>query len=72
MNYSILIIFILMRLREFMILIILIIGWRSNSVFSLIEVIRFIAQSISYEVKFILIIFRLIILRENYSSNLII
>jgi len=41
------------------------IGYRS--VFSLIEAIRSIAQSISYEVSFILILFRLIILRERYS-----
>jgi len=46
---------------------ILIIGWASNSAFSLMGVIRFIAQSISYEVRSILIIFSIIILRENYS-----
>jgi len=63
-NYSILLIFVLIRLRGF---IIIIIGWRSNSIFSLMGAIRFIAQSISYEVRFILIIFSLIILSERYS-----
>jgi len=56
--------FILIKLRWF---IVIIIGWRSNSIFSLIVAIRFIAQSISYEVRFILITFSLIILREGYS-----
>jgi hypothetical protein len=58
-NYSILIIFVLLRLRGF---IIIIIGWRSNSVFSLMGAIRFIAQSIFYEVSFMLILFRVMIL----------
>jgi NADH:ubiquinone oxidoreductase subunit H len=61
LNYSIVIVFIFIRLGGFMIIII---GWRSNSIFSLIGAIRFIAQSISYEVSFILIIFRVIILRD--------
>jgi len=63
-NYSIIIIFILMSLSGF---IIIIIGWSLNSIFSLMGAIRFIARSISYEVRFILIIFRVIILRESYS-----
>jgi NADH:ubiquinone oxidoreductase subunit H len=63
-TYSILIIFVLIRLRGF---IIIIIGWSSNPIFSLIGAIRFIVQSISYEVNFILILFRVIILRESYS-----
>jgi len=62
MDYSILIMFIFMRLGGF---IVLIIGWRFNSMFSLMGSIRFIAQSISYEVRFMLIIFCLIILRER-------
>jgi len=56
------IIFILIRLEGF---IILLIGWSSNSTFSLMASIRFIAQSISYEARFMLIIFCLIILRER-------
>lgn len=45
----------------------LISGWRSNSIFSLIGSIRFVAQSISYEVGFVLIFYILIILMERYS-----
>jgi len=69
LNYSILIIFILIRLSGFMILII---GWRSNSMFSLIDSIRFISQSISYEVRFILIHYCLIILRERYCLGILV
>jgi len=46
---------------------ILMIGWSSNPIFSLIEAIRFIGQSISYEMRLILIVFNFIILRESYS-----
>jgi NADH:ubiquinone oxidoreductase subunit H len=42
-------------------------GWSSNSLYSLIGTIRVIAQVLSYEVRFILIILVLIILRERYS-----
>jgi NADH:ubiquinone oxidoreductase subunit H len=38
---------------------------KSNPI--LMGAIRFIAQSISYEVSFLLILFRVIILRESYS-----
>jgi len=51
-NYAILIISIFIRLTGF---IILMIGRRSNSTFSLMGSIHFIAQSISCEVRFILI-----------------
>jgi NADH-quinone oxidoreductase subunit H len=53
-----------MSLSGFMIIMI---GWSSNSIFSLMGAIRFIAQSISYEVRFMLIIFRIMILSESYS-----
>lgn len=64
--------------REFRILIILCIirigvypmivgGWSSNSIYSLIGRIRAIAQTISYEVSIILIIFRVIILIERFN-----
>jgi len=62
--YAMLIIFILMRSSGF---IIMIIGSSSNSIFPLMGASRFIAQSISYEVRFISIIFRVIILSESYS-----
>jgi len=40
----------------------------SNSALSLMGAIRFIAQSISREMRFILILFSMIILTESYSS----
>lgn len=63
-NYSILLIFIILRLRRY---VSLILGWSSNSIFSLIGSIRLVAQTISYEVSFILIIYCLIILIERFS-----
>lgn len=62
-NYSILLIFVFMRVGGHMLLLI---GWRSNSLYSLIGAIRFVSQAISYEVSFILIVYRLIILRERF------
>lgn len=64
LNYSLLIIIIIITLIGY---IILLIGWRSNSLYSLIGSIRAIAQTLSYEVSFIMIILILIILRERYS-----
>lgn len=64
MDYSMLLVFAIISLGGYMILIR---GWRSNSVYSFIGSIRFIAQIISYEVRFILIIYCLIIMREGYS-----
>ena len=45
----------------------LLIGWSSNSSYSMIGAIRVISQTLSYEVRFIIIILVLIILRESYS-----
>jgi len=45
----------------------LLIGWSSNSIYSIIGSVRVIAQTLSYEVRFIIIILILIILRERYS-----
>lgn len=45
----------------------LLLGWRSKAIFSLIESVRFVAQTISYEVRFVLILYILMILREEYS-----
>lgn len=64
LNYSLLIIIIIMTLIGYMILFI---GWSSNSLYSLIGSVRSIAQTLSYEVSFIIIILILIILRERYS-----
>lgn len=64
LNYSILILFIILRLIGYFILLM---GWSSNSIYSIIGSIRSIAQILSYEVRFILIVLVLIILRERYS-----
>lgn len=45
----------------------MIIGWVSNSNYSMIGCLRSIAQILSYEVRFIIIILILMILRERYS-----
>lgn len=63
-NYSLLIVIIILTIRRY---IFLLMGWSSNSLYSLIGTIRVIAQVLSYEVRFILIILVLIILRERYS-----
>lgn len=64
LNYSLLIVVIIITLIRY---IILLIGWRSNSLYSLIGSVRAIAQTLSYEVSFIIIILILIILSESYS-----
>lgn len=67
-DYSMLLVFAVIRLGGY---IILISGWSSNSVYSLIGSVRFIAQTISYEVRFILIIYCLIIMGERYSLSVL-
>jgi len=66
MNYSLLIIIIILTLIRYLFLLI---GWSSNSIYSIIGSIRVIAQTLSYEVRFIIIILVLIILRERYSFS---
>lgn len=61
-NYSMLIIILLIRVSRY---IILIMGWSSNSIYSMIGSLRSVAQVISYEVRFIFIIFIFILLRER-------
>lgn len=41
--------------------------WASNSIYSIIGSMRVIAQTLSYEVRLIMIILVMIILRESYS-----
>lgn len=64
MNYSIVFIVIVTRLIGYALLLL---GWGSNSMYSLIGSVRFVAQAISYEVRFVLILYILMILRERYS-----
>lgn len=64
MNCSILFLVIVMRLIRY---VLIILGWASNSIYSIIGCLRSIAQILSYEVRFIIIILILIILRESYS-----
>lgn len=63
-NYSILIVIIVLTIIGYQFLLI---GWSSNSMYSIIGAIRALAQTLSYEVRFIMIILVLIILRERYS-----
>lgn len=63
-NYSILIIVLFMSIRGYRILLI---GWVSNSSYSILGSLRSVAQCLSYEVSFIIIIIIFIILSERYS-----
>lgn len=63
-NYSILFIVIIIRLMRY---VLMMIGWVSGSNYSIIGCLRSIAQILSYEVRLIIIILILIILRESYS-----
>lgn len=63
-NYSILLIIIILSLNRYLIIII---GWSSNSLYSILGSIRSVAQILSYEVSFIIIILIQMILRESYS-----
>lgn len=63
-NYSILIIVLFMGIRGYRILLI---GWVSNSSYSILGSLRSVAQCLSYEVSFIIIIIIFIILSERYS-----
>lgn len=62
-NYSVLLIILLLTIIGY---VFILIGWSSNSVYSILGAIRVLAQAISYEVRFIIIFLVLIILREGY------
>lgn len=64
LNYSILLVIIILRLNRYLVIII---GWSSNSLYSMLGSVRSIAQILSYEVRFIIIILVQIILSERYS-----
>lgn len=63
-NYSILIIILFISIRGYRILLM---GWVSNSSYSILGSLRSVAQCLSYEVSFIIIIIIFIILSERYS-----
>lgn len=63
-NFSILFIILILRLNRY---VIIIIGWSSRSLYSIIGAVRLIAQRLSYEVRFIIILLVQIILIERYS-----
>lgn len=63
-NYSLLIVILILTIMRYLFILI---GWISNSIYSVIGAIRVVAQVLSYEVRFILITLVLIILVERYS-----
>lgn len=64
LNYSLLIVILIITIIRY---IFILIGWSSNSIYSIVGTMRVVAQVLSYEVRFILIILILMILVENYS-----
>lgn len=64
LNYSVLLIIIFLTIGRY---IIIFIGWSANSIYSIIGAIRSVSQILSYEVRFILIILIIILIRERYS-----
>lgn len=64
LNYSLLVIVMILTFISYLFLCI---RWSANSIYSLIGIVRVIAQMLSYEVRFIIIMLVLIILRERYS-----
>lgn len=63
LKYSILYVLVLSRVARYSILLM---GWSSNSIYSILGAIRSVRQILSYEVRFFIIILRLIILSEGY------
>nr|YP_010872900.1 NADH dehydrogenase subunit 1 [Pheidole megacephala]WGV34088.1 NADH dehydrogenase subunit 1 [Pheidole megacephala] len=66
LNYSLLLIVIILTMMSYMCMLM---GWSSNSTYSMMGAIRALAQTISYEVSFILIILVLMVLSETYSLS---
>lgn len=63
-NYTFLLIFLILRIGRYPLILV---GWSSNSNYSIIGRVRLISQIISYEVVLILIFFIILILNERYT-----
>lgn len=63
LKYSILYILVILRVARYSILLI---GWASNSIYSMLGAMRSVSQILSYEVSFFIIILGLMILSEGY------
>lgn len=63
-NYSLLIIILILTIIRYLFILI---GWSSNSIYSIVGTIRVVAQVLSYEVRLILILLIIMILVERYS-----
>jgi NADH-ubiquinone oxidoreductase chain 1 len=64
LNYSILLMIIFITISGY---VVIFIGWSANSIYSMIGSMRSVSQILSYEVRFILIILIVILIRERYS-----
>nr|APU52723.1 NADH dehydrogenase subunit 1 [Cardiocondyla obscurior] len=64
MNYSLLIMFIFLTLMGYMVMVM---SWSANSIYSLVGTMRVVAQALSYEVSFMMIILILMMMSESYS-----
>lgn len=64
LNYSILLIIVFITISGY---VVIFIGWSANSIYSIIGSMRSVSQILSYEVRFILIILIIILIRERYS-----
>jgi NADH-ubiquinone oxidoreductase chain 1 len=64
LNYSVLLMVIFITIGGYLVIFI---GWSANSIYSIIGSIRSVSQILSYEVRFILIILVVILIRERYS-----
>nr|YP_009905724.1 NADH dehydrogenase subunit 1 [Ochetellus glaber]QGW36342.1 NADH dehydrogenase subunit 1 [Ochetellus glaber] len=64
MNYSMLVLILIMSVSSY---ILLVMGWSSNSMYSMLGALRSMVQTLSYEVSFIFMILILMLLSESYS-----
>nr|QGW36329.1 NADH dehydrogenase subunit 1 [Dolichoderus sibiricus] len=64
MNYSLLVMILIMSISSY---VLLLMGWSSNSIYSMLGALRSVSQALSYEVSFIFIVMILMLLSESYS-----